>query len=189
MNTYALQCRFIAFLHSNMISFLNVNSSVCSAELVFVSLPANKTVIEGEDANFTCSTTVNGNPDPTQWRLMGGEDNIDQRVQLSTTNIPGVNSATVSGPLRSPLILTNVSRLLDGLFVFCLGEDQQGRIIEQPDPPAVLGVFCEFLLTSVGGHVWMYSNHSLPCTYMHMPKHMHMDKTFSLIPRYDIIQK
>ena len=126
---------------------------------------------------------------PHNGGLMGGEDNIDQRIQLSTTNIPGVNSATVSGPLRSPLILTNVSRLLDGLFVFCLGEDQQGRIIEQPDPPAVLGVFCEFLLTSVGGHVWMYSNHSLPCTYMHMPKHMHMDKTFSLIPRYDIIQK
>lgn len=152
---------FITFLHSNMISFLIVNSSVCGAELVFVSHPANKTVIEGEDANFTCSTTVNGNPDPVQWRLMGGEDNIDQRVQLSTANVPGVSSVTVSGPLRSPLILTNVSRLLDGLFVFCLGEDQIGRIIEQTGPPAVLGVFCEFLLTSVGGHAWIHSNHSL----------------------------
>ena len=150
MNMYVhYSAAFITFLHFNMISFLIVNySSVCGAELVFVSLPANMTVIEGEDANFTCSTTVNGNPDPVQWRLMGGEDNIDQRVQLSTANVPGVNSVTVSGPLRSPLILTNVSRLLDGLFVFCLGEDQQGRIIEQPGPPAVLGVFCEFLLTT-----------------------------------------
>lgn len=116
---------------------------------MFVSFPANKTVIEGEDANFTCSVTFNGSPDPVQWRLRGGEDNIDQRVQLSTADIPGVESVVVTGPLRSPIILNNVSRSIDGLFVICLGENQQGMLIEQPDPPAVLGVFCEFIVISV----------------------------------------
>lgn len=122
------------------------NSSVCEAQLVFVSLPANKTVTEGDDANFTCSVTFNGNPDPVNWRLRGGEDNIDQRVQLSTADIPGVERVVVAGPLRSPIVLNNVSRSLDGLFVSCLGENQQGMLIEQADPPAVLGVICEFLV-------------------------------------------
>ena len=117
---------------------------MCGAELVFVSLPANRTVVEGEDANFTCSVTVNGNPDPVQWRLRGGEDNIDQRIAIMAANNPGLQSVELTLPHRSPITLNNVSRSLDGLFVSCLGENQAGMIIEQPDPPAVLGVFCEF---------------------------------------------
>lgn len=119
-------------------------TSVCSAELVFVSLPANRTVVEGGDVSFTCSVTVNGSPDPVQWRLRGGEDNIDQRIQVMRTDIPGLQSVELTGPHRSPIILNNVSRSLDSLLVFCLGENQAGMIIEQPTPPAVLGVFCEF---------------------------------------------
>ena len=133
-----------------MIRMMNMSSlsfptptSVCSAELVFVSLPANRTVVEGGDVSFTCSVTVNGNPDPVIWQLRGGEDNIDQRI-ISMLNIPGLQSVELTGPLRSPIILNNVSRSLDGLLVFCLGENQAGMIIEQPGPPAVLGVFCEF---------------------------------------------
>ena len=134
-----------------MIRMMNMSSlpfptptSVCSAELVFVSLPANRTVVEGEDASFTCSVTVNGNPEPVLWQLRGGEDNIDQRIQFMAANIPGLQSVELTGPYRSPIILNNVSRSLDGLFVSCLGENQAGMIIEQPAPPAVLGVFCEF---------------------------------------------
>ena len=134
-----------------MIRMMNMSSlpfptptSVCSAELVFVSLPANRTVVEGGDVSFTCSVTVNGNPDPVQWQLRGGEDNIDQRIQLIPANLPGLQSVELTGPHRSPIILNNVSRSLDGLFVSCVGENQAGTIIEQPGPPAVLGVFCEF---------------------------------------------
>ena len=117
--------------------------------MVFLSLPTNQTVIEGGDANFTCSVTVNGNPDPVSWKLRGGEGNIDQRLAVSTTIVPGVDSVEVTGPLRSPIILRNVSRSLDGLFVSCIGEDAQGILVEQTGPPAVLNVCanCEFFAT------------------------------------------
>ena len=98
---------------------------------------------EGGDASFTCSVTLNNNPDPVNWQLRGGEGNIDQIVQLSTADIPGVESVEVTGLLRSPITLRNVSSSLDGLFVSCLGENAQGTLVEQTDPPAVLGVLCE----------------------------------------------
>ena len=98
---------------------------------------------EGGDASFSCSVTVNGNPDPVSWQLRGGEGNIDQRVAVSTTIVPGVDSVEVTGSFRSPIILRNVSSSLDGLFVSCIGENAQGILLEQTDPPAVLGVLCE----------------------------------------------
>ena len=119
-------------------------SLVCRAQLVFVTLPTNQTVTEGGDVNFTCSTALSGIPDPVQWQLRGGEGNIDERLQVSTANIPGVESIIIAGGLRSPITFRNVSRSLDSLFVSCLGEDAQGRIVEQSDPPAVLSVLCEF---------------------------------------------
>ena len=111
---------------------------------MFVTLPTNQTVTEGGDVNFTCSVTVGGTPDPVRWQLRGGEGNIDQRVQLSTADIPGVISVVVIGSLRSPIMFRNVSRSLDSLFVSCLGENAQGMTVEQSDPPAALSVFCEF---------------------------------------------
>ena len=111
---------------------------------MFVTLPTNQTVTEGGDVNFTCNAALSGIPDPVRWQLRGGEENIDQRVQLSTTDIPGVESVVVIGLLRSPIMFRNVSRSLDGLFVSCLGEDAQGKTVEQTDPSAVLSVFCEF---------------------------------------------
>ena len=98
---------------------------------------------EGGDVNFTCSVIFNGNPEIVIWQLRGGEGNIDQIVQVNTTAIPGVESVEVTGSLRSPIILRNVSRSLDGLFVSCIGENAQGILVEQTDPPAVLGVLCE----------------------------------------------
>ena len=111
---------------------------------MFVTLPTNQTVTEGGDVNFTCSAALSGTPDPVRWQLRGGEGNIDQRVQLSTTDIPGVESVEVIGLLRSPIMFRNVSRSLDSLSVSCLGEDAQGKTVEQSDPPAALSVFCEF---------------------------------------------
>ena len=98
---------------------------------------------EGGDASFTCNITFNGNPEIVIWQLRGGEGNIDQRVQLNTTNVPGVDSVEVSGSLRSPIILRNVSSSLDSLFVSCIGENAQGFLIEQTGPPAVLDILCE----------------------------------------------
>ena len=106
-------------------------------------------MIEGGDANFACSVTVNGNPDPVSWQLRGGEGNIDLRVAVNTTIVPGVDSVEVTGSLRSPIILRNVSTSLDGLFVSCIGKNAQGILVEQTDPPAVLNVYaiCEFFAT------------------------------------------
>ena len=116
---------------------------VCSAQLVFVTLPTNQTVTEGGDAIFTCSVTVGDNPNPVSWQLRGGEGNIDQTVAVNTTDIPGVDSVVVTGSLRSPIILRNVSSSLDSLFVSCIGENAQGFLIEQTGPPAVLDILCE----------------------------------------------
>lgn len=114
---------------------------------MFVTLPINQTVTEGGDVSFACSVTLNGNPDPVSWQLRGGEGGIDQRVQLNTTNIAGVESVEVIGSFRSPIILRKVSRSLDGLFVSCIGENARGILVEQTDPPAVLNVFCELFVT------------------------------------------
>ena len=141
---------------------------MCSAELVFASLPANRTV-EGGDVSFTCSLTVNGSLDPVKWQLRGGEDNIDQRIQFMAANIPGLQSVELTGPRRSPIILNNVSRSLDSLLVSCLGENQLGMIIEQPDPPVVLGVFCEFseVLYNILSML-VYHTHTHTHTHTHM---------------------
>ena len=131
-------------------------SSVCGAQLVFTSLPVNKTVVEGGDASFMCNATLNNTPTPIHWLLGGGEYNIiNQTVQLNTTNISGVEHVVVTEPLGSPLILNNVSRSLDRLFVSCLGKNQQGGI-DQDGPPAVLGVICKFLVILVGVSVHVY---------------------------------
>ena len=102
-------------------SLLFVGCTASSQDIVFNSLPVNQTVVEGGDATFSCSGTVDGTAQPTRYRIRSGVTvlqsvggNISDLVTVS-----GIDAALLFGDFNSQLLLKGITREANGYTVTC----------------------------------------------------------------------
>ena len=88
-------------------------------DIVFDTLPINQTVVEGGDATFTCSGTVDGTTQPTRFKIRSGVT-VLQTVATNLSDlatVSGVDAAFVFGDFNSQL--RGIMREANGYTVTC----------------------------------------------------------------------
>ena len=81
----------------------------------------NQTVVEGRDATFACSGTVDGTSQPTRYTISRGTS-VLQVVGLNISDlatVDGIDAALVFGDFNSQLLLRNITREANGYTVSC----------------------------------------------------------------------
>ena len=117
-----------------------------SQNIVLDTLPVNQTVVEGGDATFSCSGTVDGTAQPTRYPIRSGAT-VLQSVggnisDLVTVN--GIDAALVFGDFTSQLLLRGVRREANGYTVSCA--IRVGAVFRDAmnAPPAHITVTCKY---------------------------------------------
>ena len=108
---------------------------------LFVSLPSNATILEGQDVTFSCTAASD---QMIVWSLRRGETQEFLLVVSNHSYIGGIDmeEARLLGPLGSPLLLRRVGAGLNGISVVCLTL-VNGVLAAQVRPFASLAVLCE----------------------------------------------
>jgi hypothetical protein len=114
---------------------------VAAQTVNFTTLPSNKEVAEGNDASFECAANDGTQPLLVSWLLRRGNQEID--TISGNVTLVGTGGATVGSNNRSPLTLTSLTRVLNGVTVSCLARINFVQDEEQSDPPANLSVTCK----------------------------------------------
>ncbi len=95
--------------------------SASSQEIVFDTLPVNQTVVEGGDATFACSGTVDGTSQPTRYRIRSGVtvlQSVGGNISALSA-VDGIEAALVFGDFNSQVLLRNITREANGYTVSC----------------------------------------------------------------------
>ena len=134
----------------------------------FLELPANQTVVEGDDATLSCNATVNDTRQPLTYRIRNGAGSTLQSVGGNITDlslVDGVVGACVFGEYRTQLILKGVTRQADGYTITCAVRDGVIFVEPQNEPPAFLSVICKsfdphFMLCHSEGELSLFHHRS-----------------------------
>ena len=128
---------------------------VYSQNIVFDTVPVNQTVVQGGDATFSCSGTVDGTAQPTRYRIRSGATilqsvggNISDLVAVS-----GIDAALVFGDFNSQLLLRGIRREANSYTVSCA--ILVGAVFREAmnTPLTFIAVICKSLsVHSVLGH-------------------------------------
>ena len=81
----------------------------------------NQTVVEGRDATFACSGTVDDTSQPTRYTISRGTS-VLQVVGLNISDlvaVDGIEDALVFGDFNSQLLLRNITREANGYTISC----------------------------------------------------------------------
>ena len=101
----------------------------------FTTLPASRTIVEGQDVLFSCAVNDGFDPIHVNWR-------VNSVLVAGNRSLEGSGGAFLSDG-GSPLTLKSVSRTLDSISVLCTARISRAERIDQADPPATLTVNCE----------------------------------------------
>ena len=153
------------------LSLLFVACTAYSQNIIFDTLPVNQTVVEGGDATFSCSGTVNGTAQPTRYRIRSGAT-VLQTVGANISDlvtVNGIDAALVFGDFNLQLLLSRVMREADGYTVSCA--IRVGAVF--PDamnvPLAFVTVVCKsFVVHSIPDYIVDYSLTSQQMLKMHV---------------------
>ena len=129
------------FMPIDVLAFL-----AATAVPTFLELPANQTVVEGDDATLSCNATVNDTRQPLTYRIRNGAGSTLQSVGGNITDlslVDGVVGACVFGEYRTQLILKGVTRQADGYTITCSVRNGVFFVEPQNEPPAFLSVLCQ----------------------------------------------
>ena len=119
-------------------------SPVSSQTIVFDTLPLNQTVVEGGDATFACSGTVDGTDQPTRYRIRS-DVTLLQTVGFNISDlvtVNGIDTALVFGHYNSQLLLRGVVRVADGYTVTCAIRVGAVFLDTMNTPPVHITVIC-----------------------------------------------
>ena len=114
-------------------------------------MPVNQTVVEGGDATFACSGTVNDTAQPTRYPIRSGAT-VLQTVggnisDLVTVN--GIDAALVFGDFNSQLLLRGIAREANGYTVSCAIRVGAVFLDAMNAPPAHIIVACKYGVNSL----------------------------------------
>ena len=109
-------------------------------------MPVSQTVVEGGDATFACSGTVDGTAQPTRYPIRNGAT-VLQTVGGNISDVVAVNgieAALVFGDFNSQLLLRGVTREASGHTVSC--SIRVGAVFREAmnPPPAHITVTCKY---------------------------------------------
>ena len=110
-------------------------------------MPVNQTVVEGGDATFACSGTVDGTAQPTRYPIRSGAT-VLQTVGANISDlvtVSGIDAALVFGDFHSQLLLRGITREANGYTVSCA--IRVGAVFQEAinAPPAHIIVACEYI--------------------------------------------
>ena len=111
----------VVLLHFVSTLCYSFSCTACSQNIVFDTLPMNQTVVEGRDATFACSGTVDGTMEPTRYTISRGTS-VLQVVGLNISDlvtVDGIEAALVFGDFNSQLLLRNITREANGYTISC----------------------------------------------------------------------
>ena len=115
---------------------------ICSAQVVFTNYPTDDVIVViGESVLFHCSATSDGTRTPVTWGIQTVGSGAPDIFLSNKTFRDTSTFVSVGSEFRSPLILTNVSKQLDGAIVFCRASDTL-VVHLQPQPRPVITVLC-----------------------------------------------
>ena len=117
-----------------------------SQSIVFDTVPVNQTVVEGGDATFACSGTVDDTARPTRYRIRSGVT-VLQAVGANISDVMevnGIDAAFLFGDFNSQLLLRGITREANGHTVSCAV--LVGVVFREAmnTPPAHITVTCKY---------------------------------------------
>ena len=105
--------------------------------------------MEGGDATFSCSGTVDGTAQPTRYTIRSGVTVTDlQTVGLNISDlatVSGIDAAFVFGDFNSQLLLRGIMREANGYTVTC--SIRVGAVFQEVTnvPSTFITVTCEYI--------------------------------------------
>ena len=120
---------------------------VYSQNIVFDTVPVNQTVVEGGDATFTCSGTVDGTAQPTRYRIRSGVT-VLQSVGGNISDldrVSGIDAALVFGDFNSQLLLRGIRREASAYSVSCTILVGAVFLDTTNAPPVYITVVCKYM--------------------------------------------
>ena len=120
-------------------------SNVGSAQpnITFATIPENTEFSEGDNVNFTCIPLADGVPGIAAWRVTPvGQSEV---AVSNITSVPGTTDSYLLGENTTTMVLVNVSTILNGATITCIGFDPDRTILGvNAVPPAILTLESEW---------------------------------------------